>query len=421
MNKKVIFSLVVVLFATALRAQSTTTRVQDEMNPLITSMPSLSIAPDARSAGLGDQGVATEADFNAQYWNPAKYAYMYSKGGITANYTPWLRSLVGDIDLAYLAGFYNFGDLGGGIGASFTYFSMGDVALTDGSGNVLQNVRPNEWALDLSYFRKLHEYVSMSVAIRVLYSDLNNGYNSSIGGGSEMHPAVTAAADIALYYRQPIELPMGTSHFNLGFSLKNLGGKMTYDSITSNFIPTSMNIGVSYELPINKYNFLTFNVEANKMMVPSRKSRFTTKATAMYPELWTDDPNPEPIDPTNLNTWQMSQDAYSAMNPAVGWFRSFADAPGGAKEEFQEVRWGAGIEYSYNHQFFARVGYSYENFYKGNRNYFTFGAGFHLSIVTLDISYCVGVAATNPLNNTMRFTLGFDLYGIKDLVNNKRK
>lgn len=138
------------------------------MNPLITAMPSLSIAPDARAAGQGDVGVATEADFNAQYWNPAKYAYMYSKGGITANYTPWLRKLVGDIDLAYLAGFYNFGDLGGGIGASFTYFSMGDVALTDPAGEVIQNVRPNEWSLDLSYFRKLHEYVSMSVAIRVL-------------------------------------------------------------------------------------------------------------------------------------------------------------------------------------------------------------------------------------------------------------
>ena len=221
--KKILISLAALLcLSTSVKA------VDDTMNPLITAMPSLSIAPDARAAGMGDVGVATEADFNSQYWNPAKYAYMYTKGGITANYTPWLRKLVGDIDLAYLAGFYNFGDLAGGIGASFTYFSMGDVALTDAQGQTLQNVRPNEWALDLSYFRKLHEYVSMSVAVRFLYSDLNNGVNSTATGATEMHPAWTMAADIALYYKQPIELPMGTSHFSLGFSLKNLGGKMTY-------------------------------------------------------------------------------------------------------------------------------------------------------------------------------------------------
>ena len=393
--KRIIISLTAVLCLT-MSAKA----VDDTMNPLITAMPSLSIAPDARSAGMGDVGVATEADFNSQYWNPAKYAYMYSKGGITANYTPWLRKLVSDIDLAYLAGFYNFGDLGGGIGASFTYFSMGDVALTNSNGDVIQNVRPNEWALDLSYFRKLHEYVSMSVAVRVLYSDLNNGVNSSESGATEMHPAWTMAADVALFYRQPIELPMGTSNFNLGFTLKNLGGKMTYaDDGSSNFIPASMNIGVGYELPCDKYNFLTFNLEANKLMVPSRKSKFAPKE----------------------NGGEYTGEQYSQINPAKGWFQSFSDAPGGAKEEFNEVRWGAGIEYSYNKQFFARAGYSYENYYKGNRNYLTFGAGFHLSIVTLDVSYCVGLAATNPLDQTMRFTLGFDLAGIKDLVNNKKK
>ena len=387
---------ILVSFA-ALCCVITMSAADDTMNPLITSMPSLSIAPDARAAGLGDIGVATEADFNSQYWNPAKYAYMYSKGGITANYTPWLRKLVGDIDLAYLAGFYNFGDLGGGIGASFTYFSMGDVTLTGDGGSTLGTVRPNEWALDLSYFRKLHEYVSMSVAVRFLYSDLNNGQNVSMTGGSELHPAWTMAADIALYYRQPIELPMGESHFSLGFSLKNLGGKMTYDSITSNFIPASMNIGVGYELPLNKYNFLTFNVEANKMLVPSRYSKFADQSDGRY-----------------------SQQAYSDLTSPKGWFQSFADAPGGSREEFQEVRWGAGIEYSYDKKFFARVGYSYENYYKGNRNYVTFGAGFHLSIVSLDVAYCVGLAPSNPLDQTMRFTLGFDLYGIKDLVNNKK-
>ena len=404
--KKLLFSLAAILCAATMSAQNATT---DVMNPIITAMPSLSIAPDARAAALGDVGVATDADYNSQFWNPAKYAYMYSKGGITANYTPWLRKLVGDIDLAYLAGFYNFGDLAGGIGASFTYFSMGDVALTNLDGTKLQDVRPNEWALDLSYFRKLHEYVSMSVAVRFMYSDLNNGANPDASG---MKPAWMMAADIGLYYRQPIELPMGTSHFALGFTLKNLGGKMTYhEDGHSNFIPASMNIGVSYELPCDKYNFLTFNLEANKMLVPTRMSRYTTLETAKDPQAFED----------GTDIYTMSDDAYNAINSAIGWFHSFNDAPGGFKEEFEEVRWGAGIEYSYNKQFFARAGYSYENQWKGNRNVVTFGAGFHLSIVTLDVSYCVGLAASNPLDQTMRFSLGFDLAGIKDLVDNKKK
>ena len=406
--KKILISLAAVLCAATMRAQAV---ADNTMNPLITAMPSMSIAPDARAAGMGDVGVSTEADFNSQYWNPAKYAYMYSKGGITANYTPWLRKLVGDIDLAYLAGFYNFGDLGGGIGASFTYFSMGDVALTDGNGDIIQNVRPNEWALDLSYFRKLHEYVSMSVAVRFLYSDLNNGINSTGMGSTDLHAAWTMAADIGLYYKQPIELPMGTSHFSLGFTLKNLGGKMAYADDRSNFIPASMNLGVSYELPCDKYNFLTFTLETNKMLVPSRRSRFTTRETAKDQAAYD----------AGTDIYTMDETAYSNITSAKGWFQSFADAPGGAKEEFNEVRWGAGIEYSYNKQFFARAGYSYENFYKGNRNYLTFGAGFHLSIVSLDVSYCVGLASTNPLDQTMRFTLGFDLAGIKDLVNNRKK
>lgn len=379
--------------------------IDETLNPLITSMPSLSIAPDARSAGMGDIGVATDADLNSQYWNPAKFAFMQSAGGITANYTPWLRKLgVTDIDLAHLEGYYNFGDLAGGIGASFTYFSMGEVQLTDGYNNSYGTCRPNEWSLDLSYYRKLHEYVSMAVALRFMYSDLNNGMNMSGSGyDNNMHPAWTMAADIALYYHQPIQIPMGTSYFSLGFTLTNLGGKMTYDEVTRNFIPATMRIGANYELPFDKYNSLTFSLQADKLMVPSRLSNKT-----------------EGFDPDNEDTWRMSQDAYSELTSVKGIFQSFGDAPGGALEEFQEVRWGAGLEYSYNKQFFARFGYSYENFYKGNRNYLTVGAGFHLSIFSLDVAYCIGLAASNPLDQTMRFTVGFDLAGIKDLVNNRK-
>lgn len=379
-------------------------------NPVTTAMPSLSIAPDGRAAGMGDVGVATNADLNSQHWNPAKYAFMESKGGLTANYTPWLTKLVSDIDLAYIAGYYNMGDMAGTISGSFTYFSMGAVQLVDYSGTAFQEAHPNEWAVDVAYSRKLHEYVSMAVALRFLYSDLNNGVNASVTGASqEMHPAWTMAADVALYYKQPISLPMGESYFGLGFNLSNLGGKMTYDDYVSNFIPANMRLGVSYEIPFDNYNRLMATVECYKMLVPTYYSKFATNQTDN----------------------KYTQDEYSAISSPKGWWQSFCDAPGyinettgktvsSALEEFQEVQWGVGLEYSYNRQFFGRVGYSHENFYKGNRRYVTLGAGFHLSIFSLDFAYCIATAPSNPLDNTMRFTLGFDLAGIKDLVNNRK-
>ena len=379
-------------------------------NPVMTAMPSLTIAPDGRAAGMGDVGVATNADLNSQHWNPAKYAFMDSKGGITANYTPWLTKLVSDIDLAYIAGYYNMGDRIGALSASFSYFSMGAVQLVDYSGTAFQEAHPNEWALDLAYSRKLHEYVSMAVAMRFLYSDLNNGVNASVTtAAQEMHPAWTMAADISLYYRQPISLPMGESYFGLGFNLSNLGGKMSYDEgTTQNFIPANMRLGVSYEIPFDNYNRLMATVECNKMLVPTYESKFAS----------------------NQDTKRMDQDEFSRISSVNGWWMSFCDAPGyitedgktvsASAEEFQEVQWGVGLEYSYNRQFFGRVGYSHENYWKGNRRYVTLGAGFHLSIFSLDFAYCIATAPSNPLDQTMRFTLGFDLAGIKDLINNRK-
>jgi hypothetical protein len=379
-------------------------------NPVMTAMPSLTIAPDGRAAGMGDVGVATNADLNSQHWNPAKYAFMESKGGITANYTPWLTKLVSDIDLAYIAGYYNMGDRIGSISASFSYFSMGAVQLVDYSGSAFQEAHPNEWSLDLAYSRKLHEYVSMAVAMRFLYSDLNNGVNASVTtAAQEMHPAWTMAADISLYYRQPISLPMGESYFGLGFNLSNLGGKMSYDEgTTQNFIPANMRLGVSYELPFDSHNRIMATVECNKMLVPTYESKFAS----------------------NQDTKRMDQEEFSRISSVNGWWMSFCDAPGyitedgktvsASAEEFQEVQWGVGLEYSYNRQFFGRVGYSHENYWKGNRRYVTLGAGFHLSIFSLDFAYCIATAPSNPLDGTMRFTLGFDLAGIKDLVNNRK-
>ena len=379
-------------------------------NPVMTAMPSMTIAPDGRAAGMGDVGVATNADLNSQHWNPAKYAFMESKGGITANYTPWLTKLVSDIDLAYIAGYYNMGDRIGALSASFSYFSMGAVQLVDYSGTAFQEAHPNEWALDLAYSRKLHEYVSMAVAMRFLYSDLNNGVNASVTtAAQEMHPAWTMAADISLYYRQPISTPMGESYFGLGFNLSNLGGKMSYDEgTTQNFIPANLRLGVSYEIPFDNYNRLMATVECNKMLVPTYESKFAS----------------------NQDTKRMDQEEFSRISSVNGWWMSFCDAPGYTTEEgkvvsplaeeFQEVQWGVGLEYSYNRQFFGRVGYSHENYWKGNRRYVTLGAGFHLSIFSLDFAYCIATAPSNPLDQTMRFTLGFDLAGIKDLINNRK-
>lgn len=396
--KKILFSILTISFA-AISVLAT--------NPVTTAMPSLSIAPDGRSAGMGDLGVATSPDLNSQHWNPAKYAFMESAGGLTANYTPWLTKLVSDIDLAYIAGYYNMGDMAGAISASFSYFSMGEVQLVDYSGTAFQEAHPNEWAIDLAYSRKLHEYVSMAVAMRFLYSDLNNGVNASVNNASEeMHPAWTMAGDVSLYYRQPISLPMGDSYLGVGLNISNLGGKMTYDEgTTQNFIPANLRLGVSYELPFDYYNSLTFNAECNKMLVPTSTSKYAA----------------------NTDTHKMTQEEYSSLSSPWGWVHSFCDAPGyfddiknkqvsPFAEEMQEIQWGVGLEYSYNHQFFARAGYSHENYWKGNRRYVTVGAGFHLSIFSLDFAYCIATAPSNPLDNTMRFTLGFDLAGIKDLV-----
>ena len=403
--KKIILSILT-LVGLALPALAT--------NPVITAMPSLTIAPDAHAAGMADIGAATNPDLNSQHWNPSKYAFMESKGGITVNYTPWLTKLVNDINLAYIAGYYNIGEMAGTVSGSFRYFSMGEVTLMEMDANYqgspLGTAHPNEWALDVAYSRKLHEYLSMAVALRFMYSDLNNGINSSTSNSPDMFPAWTMAADVSLYYRQPIATPMGESYFALGFNLSNLGGKMSYDEgDTKHFIPANMRLGVSYELPFDDYNRLMISAEANKMLVPTYNSKFANDGAG----------------------GQYDQADYAAVSSPNGWWQSFCDAPGyfnentgkhvsATMEELQEIQWGIGLEYSYNRQFFGRVGYSHENYYKGNRRYVNLGAGFKLSIFSLDFAYCIATAPSNPLDATMRFTLGFDLAGIKDLVNNKK-
>ena len=359
-------------------------------NPIVTAVPSLSIAPDARAGGMGDIGAATTPDVNSQFWNPSKYVFMESDAGISISYTPWLRKLVSDIDLAYLSGYWKF-DQRQALSMSLRYFSLGDINLMDQLGYPMGSAHPNEVAVDLAYSRLLSEKLSAAITMRFIYSDLNNGINLS--GGSEMYPGAAVSADISAYYKTPITLQSVDGKLAFGINISNIGSKISYDqNETSNFIPTNLRIGSSFDYPIDNYNRLSVSVDLNKLLVPTPKIGTTTAEQTAY------------------------DNEYSNMSPIAGIFKSFSDAPGGFKEELQEVMWSLGAEYAYNNQFFVRGGYFNENQYKGNRKYFTAGAGFKLNVFQLDASYVISTSQTNPLDQTLRFSLSFDLFGLKNLV-----
>jgi hypothetical protein len=343
-------------------------------NPIFTAVPSLSITPDARAGGMGDVGAATSPDVYSQYWNPAKYVFLESEAGLSLSYTPWLRQLVSDIDLAYLSGYYKF-DKYQSLSASLRYFSLGDIALTDQLGGFLTTATPNELAFDVAYSRLLSENFSASVALRFIYSDLSNGF------AQDMYPGASVAADIAAYYRRPIALSTGEGTLAFGLNISNLGSKISYDEfVTSSFIPTNMRLGGSFLYPIDDYQSISVSADINKLLVP------TPNAT------------------TDFNNVSMLS----------GVFMSFSDAP--AEEELREIMWSAGLEYAYNKQFFVRAGYFNENEFKGNRKFFTAGAGFKLNVFQLDAGYVISTSQTNPLDQTLRLSLSFDLFGLKNLV-----
>ncbi|MEI6753992.1 MAG: type IX secretion system outer membrane channel protein PorV [Paludibacter sp.] len=359
---------------------------QTSNNPIVTAVPSLSIAPDARGGGMGDVGAATTPDVNSQYWNPAKYVFLDSETGVSLSYTPWLRKLVGDIDLAYLSGYYKF-DQRQALSMSLRYFSLGDITLMDQLGIPQGSAHPNELAVDAAYSRKLSDNLSASVALRFIYSDLNNGMNLS--GGTEMYPGMAVAADIASYYKTTIPLQGVDGTLGIGLNISNIGSKISYDgNSTSNFIPTNMRLGGSFDYPIDNYNKISVSADINKLLVPTPK----------------------------LNATSEDIQAYNDMSPLTGIFNSFSYAPGGFAEKLQEIMWSVGAEYAYNNQFFVRGGYFNESQYKGNRKYFTAGAGFKLNVFQLDASYVISTSQTNPLDQTLRFSLSFDLFGLKNLV-----
>ena len=360
---------------------------RDMFNPVNTSVTSQTIAPDARAAGMGDVGVATDPDVNSQYWNPAKYPFCISRAGVALNYTPWLRSLVNDMDLAYLSGYYRIGDYSA-VSASLRYFSLGEVMTSEDDGAM--TINPYEMSIDVAYSLMLSEKFSLAAAVRWIYSDLTYDYTDDTSPGSAF------AADLACYYNNYINIGERECQLGIGLNISNVGSKITFGgSDYSEFIPTNMRLGAALMVPIDEYNRFTIAADANKLLVPTYPIQEEGESEEDYQN-------------------RVQKDYYE-VSSIGGIFKSFADAPGGFKEELQEINWSVGAEYVYNDKFSLRAGYHHESENKGNRKYYTVGAGFRMSAFSLDCGYVIAAAKSNPLDQTLRFSLTFDMDGIKDL------
>lgn len=384
--KKILSIIMILLSCIAVKAQDKT----NMFNPVNSAVTSQTIAPDARSAGMGDVGVATDPDAASQFWNPAKYPFCISRAGVALNYTPWLRQLVSDMDLAYLSGYYRIGDYSA-VSGSLRYFSLGEVMLSSGQEN--QNdmtINPYEMSLDVAYSLMLSETFSIAAGVRWIYSDLTYDFTEDTSPGSAF------AADLSCYYQNYINLGQRECQLGLGLNVSNIGSKITFGgSDESEFIPTNMRLGAALMIPVNEYNRFTIAADANKLLVPT------------YPKQNEDEPDNEYQD-------RLRKDYYD-VSSISGIFKSFSDAPRGFKEELEEIQWSIGAEYVYNDQFSLRAGYHHESENKGNRKYFTVGAGFKMNVFSLDAGYVIATAKSNPLDQTLRVSLTFDMDGIKDL------
>lgn len=378
----------------------------NDFNPVNTGVTTLSITPDARGSGMGNLGAATDPDMNCQFWNPSKYAFAYSTGGLAISYTPWLRKIVNDIFLANIAGYWKLGSGDNqALSASFRYFSLGEVSMNDygaGDGGTMQTINPYEFAVDFGYSRKLSEKFSMGVVLRYILSDLS--YEDAYSG--ETNTAASAfGADISGYF---VTFPMigrNECQWSWGFDISNIGSKVSYDhGATYAFLPTNLRLGTNFMFPLADYHSLSLGLDLNKLLVPTKPRQKDYEDT-----------------PEGDQAYQEALDKWETMSPITGIFKSFSDAPGGFKEELKEINVSFGGEYSYNQQFFVRAGYNYENASKGGRSYFAFGAGFSLNVVQLDASYMLATAQSSPLDQTLRFTLTFDMDGLQDLLGRRRR
>lgn len=377
---KIAFTMLLTLLALGAQAQDK----RSMFNPIHTALVSQTIAPDARAGGMGDVGGATDPDVNSQYWNPAKYPFCISRAGVAVNYTPWLRQLVNDMYLAYLAGYYRIGDYSA-ISASIDYFSLGEVYTSEDEGAM--TIKPYEMSFDAAYSLMLSEKFSLSAGVRFLLSDMS--YSTT----EERSAASAFAADLSMYYNDYFNLGSRECQLGLGLYLRNMGSKITFGgSNYSEFIPTNLRLGASVMFPIDEYNKVTIAADANKLLVPTY-----------------------PVDSLGEYNEAYAIEHYYNVGSISGMFKSFNDAPNGFKEELEEIQWSVGAEYTYNDRFTLRAGYHHESENKGNRKYFTVGAGFRMNVFSLDAGYVIATAKSNPLDQTLRFTMTFDMDGIKDL------
>jgi hypothetical protein len=382
-------------------AQSHVISTGQELNAVQVTVPFLTIAPDSRSGAMGDAGVATSPDISSQHWNPAKYAFIPSEGGVAVSYTPWLRKLINDINLAYLVGFKRFGDKQV-VSASLRYFSLGMIVFTDFEGTPQGQFSPNEFAIDAGYSRLLTDNLSGAIAFRFIRSDLTGGY--FVGGTAQSNPGVAFAGDLAFYYQKDITIADKNSRMVFGTNISNMGNKIAYtESQDKAFIPINLRLGGALTTWIDDYNSLTITADLNKLLVPTP------------PIYATDSIGNTLIDDNGDKIIAFGKDPNVSV--PLGMIRSFWDAPGVPmddgtrsvfREEMHEITYSIGIEYWYREQFAIRGGYFNEHETKGNRKFFTAGVGIRLNVFGLDFSYLIPVKQNNPLANTIRFTLAFE-------------
>lgn len=365
--------------------------LEDMAAPINTTVPFLTISPDARSGGMGDIGAASSPDAFSQHWNPAKYAFIESEMGISLTYSPWMRSLVDDMNLLYLSGYKRLNDRSAFAG-SLTYFSLGEIIFRENQNDPGTVYKPNEFAFDLSYSNQLTEHFSIAVAGRFIYSNLTQG---QMVEGQQSSAGMAGAADVALYYQKDIDVSgLMNSNLAIGLDISNIGNKISYsDNLDKDFLPTNLRIGAAYKMQIDEYNAFTILADLNKLLVPSS--------------------------PVRDSSGEVIAGIDDDVSPLTGMIHSFYDAPGGFKEEMHEIMWSIGAEYSYNNIVAFRAGYFHEHKTKGNRQYLTLGAGLKYNVMGLDFSYLIPVStlATHPLKNTLRFSLTFDIGDFKKQQN----
>ena len=354
------------------------------VNTITTAVPFLMITPDTRAGGMGDVGVATSPDANSMHWNPAKYGFVEGDFGISISYTPWLRALIDDINLSYIAGFYRI-DKRQVVGYSLRYFSLGSIPFTDINGTVLNDYTPSEFSLDAAYSLLLTKDLSAGVSLRYVHSNLTGG---AYVGGSESHPGTSVAGDLSFYYNKDISIAGYKSNMAYGLNISNIGQKISYtDASIANFLPTNMRLGASLSTEIDSYNSLSFALDFNKLLVPT----------------------PPVYDGSGVTADNIIEGQDPNVTVPTGIFQSFSDAPGGSTEEMHELYYSVGLEYWYDQKFALRTGYFHEHETKGNRKYFTVGLGLKMNVFGLDFAYLIPTTQRNPLENTLRFTISFDL------------